>query len=202
VSKVFGVNMTYSAMKEFDLDAGFAHLHNMLSQQPTYLGSEILPTIDGISVTHLLGKGATSRVYEGLWSGEKVAVKFVAEDFQDEAEREVKILKNLGNHDRGVPEIAVDINLPPRILVLSPILSPVGENFRVNDVDDLLDALNYIHDKGFFHRDIRPANIMRTASRIFLVDFGNAIAMNEGRRCQICRDRVHGFRRCTGGHDY
>jgi serine/threonine-protein kinase len=54
-----------------------------------------------------------------------------------------------------------------------------GPAFAVPEAADLLlqllDALQYAHERGVWHRDIKPANILLTAgSRVKLVDFGIA----------------------------
>ena len=67
----------------------------------------------------------------------------------------------------------------------------------------VLDALEYVHDRGFLHRDIKPANIYVSHSNIpYLIDFGSArTAIN--RRCTEYGELVtHGFSpaeqyRCT-----
>ncbi len=42
-------------------------------------------------------------------------------------------------------------------------------------VEDLLDALEHVHDHGIVHRDIKPANIMlRNGGEPVLIDFGGA----------------------------
>jgi len=51
---------TYSQSQLFvDTAVGFAHFHNLLSQDAKYLGSDFLPTIPGIKVGGLVGRGAT-----------------------------------------------------------------------------------------------------------------------------------------------
>lgn len=44
---------------------------------------------------------------------------------------------------------------------------------------EIINVLEYLHDKGVIHRDLKPENIMLTLDRhIKLIDFGTALLTN------------------------
>jgi serine/threonine protein kinase len=53
---------------------------------------------------------------------------------------------------------------------------PVGDVVRI--LYDVVDALAYAHENGVVHRDITPANILRSGSHALVTDFGVAKALN------------------------
>jgi len=168
----------YYQSQPFDEAIGFAHLHNLLSQGPDFLGANHFPPIEGVTVGDVLGKGATSNVYRGILTDtkESVAIKHVSEQYQEQAANELEILRSLKNDH--IPTIPLN-DLPERVVVLSPVLKSVA-NFTLEDAHQLITALKYVHKQGYFHRDIRPANVMKSEEgRIFLVDFGFAIRQND-----------------------
>lgn len=69
-------------------------------------------------------------------------------------------------------------------------------------VDQLIGALNYIHDRSIYHRDIKPGNIFvtRPENRPFLIDFGAAkITQSEGteRHTQIGTEHYRALEQIT-----
>ena len=50
----------------------------------------------------------------------------------------------------------------------------------LNLIRDLLEALNYLHDKGIAHRDLKPENILLSEdNRLILTDFNDSFKRNE-----------------------
>ena len=107
----------YHESDEFDTDLGFVHLHSLLSQSPDDLGAARVPIIENVTVGTVLGKGATSIVYQGSYQATEVAVKFVAVGFVEQATNEVNILRALHSHNQGklvngIPFLPINGPLP------------------------------------------------------------------------------------------
>lgn len=64
-------------------------------------------------------------------------------------------------------------------LVDGPTLAgPLSEESAPPLINQLIDALEYAHDKGIVHRDLKPANLKLTAAgRLKVLDFGIAKAL-------------------------
>jgi serine/threonine protein kinase len=162
-------------------------------------GSELL--LEGrYRVTQELGEGGFGKTYEvsdvrsSSFSVLKVLIKNqskAVELFQREAE----VLKML-NHP-GIPKVEPDnyfiyfprsSQQPLHCLVMEKIEGmdlceylkhrderSINEKLAVQWLKEIVYILQLIHDQNFFHRDIKPPNIMlRTTGHLALIDFGAA----------------------------
>lgn len=146
------------------------------------------------TVGELLGSGGMASVYKGYdpENNRDVAIKVLnateqSADFVKRFKREVKVLKSLRHphivqfYDFGeenemiymVQELLPGPTLADRIRRL-------GKR-RIPDADipvlitQLADALDFAHEKGIVHRDVKPSNIIYKAARqVVLTDFGIA----------------------------
>ncbi|MEM0982170.1 MAG: serine/threonine-protein kinase, partial [Cyanobacteria bacterium P01_H01_bin.58] len=63
---------------------------------------------------------------------------------------------------------------------------PIGENQALQWITQLTDSLRRIHQHNYFHRDIKPDNIMlRANGQLVLVDFGAAREMTQTYLAQV-----------------
>jgi hypothetical protein len=152
----------------------------------------LLLTIPGIEDLEPVGRGGFGTVYRG-WQpalGRAVAVKVLdapATDAESEARfrREGRAMGALSGHPNVVPVFATGA-VGDRLYLVMPMLEqgsladqlahgplPPAEVAQMGR--GLADALAAAHAAGVLHRDVKPANVLRTAYGTFqLADFGVA----------------------------
>ncbi|HEY8318858.1 MAG TPA: GAF domain-containing serine/threonine-protein kinase [Amnibacterium sp.] len=149
----------------------------------------------------IIGRGGASAVYRArdLLLGRDVAVKVFstravdAEDLRAQ-EGEARILAGF-NHPGLVTllDAGVDLTDPaaPQVFLVMELVpnADLRERLRRGALDafevtylgwDLLDALDYVHERGIIHRDLKPANVLLIEARNRpprgkLADFGIAV---------------------------
>jgi serine/threonine protein kinase len=121
--------------------------------------------------------------------GRDVAIKILPELFAQDADRmarftrEAQVLASL-NH----PNIAAIYGVEERVLIMElaegPTLAghisqgPMAVDEALPILQQLVDALEYAHEKNIVHRDLKPANIKVTPEgKVKLLDFGLAKAL-------------------------
>ncbi|XP_011403599.2 PREDICTED: mitogen-activated protein kinase kinase kinase 19-like [Amphimedon queenslandica] len=159
----------------------------------------------------LLGRGAYGKVYEGLLDTARlIAVKEVELEVEDnekalvqfkKIQLEVDILRSL-SHKNIVQYLGTSINETIVYIFmeyitggsLQSILKRFGslnEKTIVRYVRQMGRGLNYLHNNGVIHRDIKGANVMVSAhGTVKLIDFGCAK--------RHCLDQSLGFHSVRG----
>ncbi|CDO87858.1 hypothetical protein AWC29_03090 [Mycobacterium triplex] len=154
----------------------------------------------GYTVARRLGSGVTGDVYlvqdprSARWQALKVLSPALSSDrqFRRNFLSETPMVTGLHHqhivavHDRGDFDgqlwIAMDYVAGSSAAQLLkdrfPAVWPVGEVLAI--VAAVADALDYAHQRGLLHRDVKPANILLTSEqRILLSDFGVARSLGE-----------------------
>jgi len=122
--------------------------------------------------------------------GREVAIKVLPDAFAQDADRmarfdrEAQLLAAL-NH----PNIAAIYGVEDRALVMELVegstlaerilQGPIPLELATPIIGQIVDALEYAHEKGVVHRDLKPANIKITPEgRVKVLDFGLAKALS------------------------
>ncbi len=155
-----------------------------------------------------LGSGGMAGVYLGVHkhSGKQAAVKVIGASFRDEFDYRARFqreadavtrlkhpqiikLQDVGESD-GIVYIAMQY---VQGTDLAPILQDCREKKTEIAFDDIChlmleigSALDYAHQQGIIHRDVKPANILvDEKGHAILTDFGLALLMDVGTRGEI-----------------
>jgi serine/threonine-protein kinase len=143
-------------------------------------------------ITSKLGEGGMGAVWRATDTklNREVAIKILPEAFARDPDRmarftrEAQVLASL-NH----PNIAAIYGVEERALVMELVegetlaerIKQAGLPFEtaLNYARQIVEALEYAHEKGIVHRDLKPANIKVTPEgRVKVLDFGLAKAMD------------------------
>jgi len=139
-------------------------------------------------ITSKLGEGGMGEVWRATDTklGREVAIKILPDAFAADPDRlarftrEAQVLASL-NH----PNIAAIYGVEDRALIMElvdgePPAGPLDEERAIPLLYQLIDALEYAHDKGIVHRDLKPANLkLAPDGRLKVLDFGLAKAMTD-----------------------
>ncbi|MGN0374139.1 MAG: serine/threonine protein kinase [Butyrivibrio sp.] len=136
----------------------------------------------------LLGRGASGEVYLAEHINLNVfrALKCIdrCQDLGDMAAREADILKNLRH-----PAIPIIYDIEENdecVCIIEEYIEGLSLNsfitkhrcFTAGEIADiglqLCNVTEYLHERGIFHSDIKPENIIYAEGRIYLLDYGNA----------------------------
>jgi tRNA A-37 threonylcarbamoyl transferase component Bud32/tetratricopeptide (TPR) repeat protein len=151
---------------------------------------------DRYAIEHEIGHGAMATVYlaEDLKHHRKVAVKVLNPDLAaavgaDRFLREIEIAANLthpyilGVHDSGETDGFLYFVMP---YVEGESLRARLEREGELPIDDAVQiarevarALDFAHERGVIHRDVKPENILLSAGQAVLADFGIAKAAQD-----------------------
>ena len=152
-----------------------------------------LGLIDNYTVSRRIGRGKYSNVFSGKKiTNEKVVVKVLKPVRIPKINREINILKQL----KGGPNISqlLDVVQDPDSGSISLIMNysinnEVKKLSGIMNIDDIaiyiykvLQAVDYAHQIGIMHRDIKPGNIIwcQSTKEVCLIDWGLAEFFNPG----------------------
>ncbi|HEX3051098.1 MAG TPA: protein kinase [Aggregatilineaceae bacterium] len=158
------------------------------------------------TIQDLLGRGGMSRVYRGYDENldRYAAVKVISGDFatttEEEYTRRFQIEARSIAHLRHPNIVGIyqfgrseGIYYMAQVFLEGQDLRTLLKNYAdqkqrmsiteiLRIVGDIASALDYAHEQGVIHRDVKPSNIMleRRTGRAILMDFGLALSVNEG----------------------
>ncbi|KAJ3271732.1 hypothetical protein HDV01_006427 [Terramyces sp. JEL0728] len=145
--------------------------------------------------SELVGKGGSCKVFKVFdQNGHVYALKRVKLKGQDGSvaagyKNEIILLNKLKNNERIIKLVNAEHNLQDHVLLMvleygeidlekmlqkQPIISP---NFMRNYWEQMLQAVNAIHEQNIIHSDLKPANFLLVEGCLKLIDFGIAKAI-------------------------
>lgn len=134
----------------------------------------------------LLGEGTFGKVFKGknIRTREEIAIKIQHKDISDVLRHEAKIYKFLKDVS-GIPQLRNYGSFEGFNYLIIDLMGPCLAEKKITPLESinyLISALNiieFVHDKGILHRDIKPDNFLIKKSEniignnnLYLIDFG------------------------------
>jgi serine/threonine-protein kinase len=150
----------------------------------------------GLVVEDVLGEGGSSTVYRARDSrhGRDVAVKVVKQDpalgrASERFEREVRVAARL-RHAHILPLYDSGVLSDGRVFAVMPVArgrplrammdeGPLTVADAVRIAREVGEALEYLHESGYTHRDVKPENILVESGHAVVTDFGLSTPLGE-----------------------
>src|SRR4051794_743432 len=135
-----------------------------------------------------LGEGGMGAVYRATDTklNRDVAIKVLPESFAADPDRlarftrEAQVLASLNHPNIAAIYGVEDLALVMELVEGEHLQGPLPLDRALPIIHQLIDALEYAHEKGIVHRDLKPANIKVTPDgRVKVLDFGLAKAMSQ-----------------------
>jgi serine/threonine protein kinase len=160
-----------------------------------------------IQIEDLIGVGASARVYRGKFKSENVAIKvhtppeLTAQELQ-RIRKEALINSNLSHpcivKFFGIcirpPEIGIIIEFCENGNLHESLLTHMAEwtpNRRLTAILDAAKAVEYLHSRGFMHRDIKADNYFVTFNwKVKLGDLGEATPIENEDAVKLSKERM------------
>ncbi len=146
-------------------------------------------SVAGFELLHTIGRGGFGEVYQARDpEGNVCAVKLMRFAVRNSAERRERFLREIdtvrrlehpnivrllsGGEIDGLVYLALEL-VPGQTLRARVQEDPPSAGTAIRWCLELAGALQYVHQQGFLHRDIKPGNVMlRPDGRPVLLDFG------------------------------
>jgi serine/threonine protein kinase len=186
--------------KIIEKDIKDEYLNQVVAPGPEYLEDDPKKSDDKsvyilINDTYVLGKklgkGSFGEVYMGKhkWSGKQVAIKLEPIESRTRIlEHEYKVYQDIYKPNHGVTQchyygLVDDYSVLVIDLLgdsLGALLEKASGQFKLKTTlmiaDQMISRLEYLHDHGFIHRDLKPDNMMigrgHHHNQVFLIDYG------------------------------
>ena len=152
------------------------------------------PSLTRYQPLHLLGDGGMGEVYlaHDTQLDRQVAIKFARKPSAESADRllaEARAAARLHHHGicplfdgdvaDGVPYLTMAFVHGPTLAAELTRLGPCPPRYAAKLVRAVAEAMQYAHDHGVVHRDLKPGNILLTADHQPVVtDFGLAVRLD------------------------